>query len=71
MNLRSTASSNGWVELEVTVIEGVEWGGEVSFLTALQQQAVFYLSFKRTLLDRLATGGLNVMLRSWARAISR
>ena len=27
MNSRITASSNGWVELEVTLIEGVEWGG--------------------------------------------
>jgi hypothetical protein len=25
---RSTPSSIGWVELEVTLIEGVEWGGE-------------------------------------------
>jgi hypothetical protein len=25
MNSRTTASSIGWVELEVTLIEGVEW----------------------------------------------
>jgi len=27
MNSMITASSNGWVELEVTLVEGVEWGG--------------------------------------------
>jgi hypothetical protein len=34
MNSRFTASSNGWVELEVTLFEG--WrGGDVSFLTTV------------------------------------
>ena len=35
MNSSSIASCNGWVELEVTLIEGVEWGGEVSFYTTV------------------------------------
>ena len=57
-NSRFSASSKGTVA-QVTLFGGVDRDVEVSFYTTLHQQAVLYLSFKSTLLDRPATGRSN------------
>ena len=43
---RPVASKSGWVELEVTLIEGVEWGGVGDLtLSRTQTHEIFFGKF--------------------------